>query len=164
MTLESSLFQNISENTFSGYQLYFSDSPQRLRQVFILMLKASSMIGWSTPIRNLTGQERHHVSINMKTFLKFIDKLVLVTEFASVQQLGWTLIEHIVSKETILLRVQNFLWAIFRSFITFWWSLSYQLNSKLKTALRQFFLTWNIFLSWYLVDSVSTWSSEFLQE
>ena len=69
-----------------------------------------------------------------------IDKPALVAKFSSIQLFGWALVKHIISKETILLWIQNLLWTVFWSFITCWWSLPNQLNFELR--IQEFYRVW----------------------
>ena len=42
-----------------------------------------------------------------------IDKPALVAKLSSIQLFGGALIKHVISEETILLRIQNLLWTVF---------------------------------------------------
>ena len=42
-----------------------------------------------------------------------IDKPALVAKLSSIQLFGGALIKHIISEETVLLRIQNLLWTVF---------------------------------------------------
>ena len=145
MTLESSLCQNKFENTHLWDINWLFRTSRKLVRVSDCP---------RLPGRGLTesfGLARPFRSVQ-------IDKPTLIAKLSSIQQFGWTFVKHIISEETILLRIQNLLWTIFWSFITFWCSLSYQLNFALKNHVANLGANlehlFQLIFRWFCVDFI----------